>query len=161
MYYSSWLGGAHDWFAHDARNLRDELVHVELSAASREVHETNFAKDRPLCPRIVVQTNDRPGTPDIAVRVAAVQLVLVVQRNAARESCLGARRPLRVGRVSVVSVARRLSVASTCQRTSSIFFAQYILRKPCIFPVTTICSCAAFHSASCVVPSSSSVSEYV
>lgn len=33
---------------------------------------------------------------------------------------------------------------------SKIFFAQYILKNPCIFACFTSCSCAEFHKSSCV-----------
>ena len=36
------------------------------------------------------------------------------------------------------------------------FLAQYMRMKPCILPWWTISSCAAFHSRSCVLPSSNS-----
>ena len=40
--------------------------------------------------------------------------------------------------------------------TSRIFLAQYMRMKPCILPVATISSWAAFHSLSCVLPRSNS-----
>ena len=43
---------------------------------------------------------------------------------------------------------------------SNIFFAQYMRMKPCILPSSTICRCAAFHSASCVFACSSCSYEY-
>ena len=132
-------------------------------------------------PRLVVDAGDAPHAAHVAVGVAPVQLVAVVEPDAHRQRLLRVGRPLRGGRgpagghVLKRRAARQAAWRAVVERasrpsrkpggnlrgeqaasqpggqpTSRIFLAQYMRMKPCILPVATISSCAAFHSLSCV-----------
>ena len=108
------------------------------------------------CCSLVMHTADGPLAADIAVRVASVQLVLVVQPDRNPKRLLRRLRPapaeqVRVRRQSTAArVGARGGLESSEQSDcfvraasdhSRIFLAQYIRMKPCILPVVTISRC--------------------
>ena len=53
--------------------------YVELGLAAIVAHVANFAEDRTLAPRAIVDAADGPGRSRIAVRIAAVDLIPIIQ----------------------------------------------------------------------------------
>src|SRR5271157_1102288 len=60
---------------------RDVRLGIELLACALVAHEPHGAEDRPLGPWAVVLAANRPGNSGVAVGVAAVHLVAIVQKT--------------------------------------------------------------------------------
>src|SRR5271157_6403702 len=64
-----------------SRRPRDVRLGIELLACALVAHEPHGAEDRPLGPWAVVLAANRPGNSGVAVGVAAVHLVAIVQKT--------------------------------------------------------------------------------
>src|SRR5208337_4740498 len=72
---------------------RDIRLGIELLARALVAHEPYSAKDRPLGPWAIVLAANGPGNSGVAVGVAAVHLVAIVQIDRDPERRLGVDRP--------------------------------------------------------------------
>src|SRR5208337_428847 len=72
---------------------RDVRLGIELLACALVAHEPHGAEDRPLGPWAVVLAANRPGNSGVAVGVAAVHLVAIVQIDRDPKRRLGVNRP--------------------------------------------------------------------
>src|SRR5271157_6586423 len=73
---------------------RDVRLGIELLARALVAHEPHGAEDRPLGPWAVVLAAYRPGNSGVAVGVAAVHLIAIVQIDCDPKCRLGVDRPL-------------------------------------------------------------------
>src|SRR5271157_1914371 len=76
-----------------SRRPRDVRLGIELLACALVAHEPHGAEDRPLGPWAVVLAANRPGNSGVAVGVAAVHLVAIVQIDRDPKRRLGVDRP--------------------------------------------------------------------
>src|SRR5271157_2296505 len=72
---------------------RDVRLGIEFSPRALVAHEPYSAKDRPLGPWAIVLAADGPGNSGVAVGVATVHLVAIVQIDRDPERRLGVDRP--------------------------------------------------------------------
>src|SRR5208337_12782 len=72
---------------------RDVRLGIEFSLRALVAHEPHGAKDRPLGPWAIVLAANGPGNSGVAVGVAAVHLVAIVQIDRDLERRLGVDRP--------------------------------------------------------------------
>src|SRR5581483_3744364 len=62
---------------------RDIALHIKFSCGARSAHIPSLPKYWPLSPRAIKLPQDRPGNPRVAIRIAPIQKVAVIQINCA------------------------------------------------------------------------------
>src|SRR6185436_7877037 len=77
-----------------ARPAIDVFTRVELARRARKRHPADGAGDRPLRPRPIVLAADRPRDVGVAVGVAPVEQIAIVQHDGEVERLVRPARPL-------------------------------------------------------------------
>src|SRR6185312_4203142 len=82
-----------EFFALERAHLLDIELRVELAAGACAGHVSNFAEYRPLAPGAVELAYNGPRDAGVAVRIAAVEEVFVIEVHCALECRFDVRRP--------------------------------------------------------------------